>query len=79
MSSLPGHESSDECAAATVDAADVFTVEELWMLYGIVHGEVADHERAERLAHGIADFDLSLPPLRALKAKLRLQIERSKP
>lgn len=62
-------------AATSPDAADVFTVDELWMLYGIAAGEVTHRERAEREAFA----DLGSGPWRSLKAKLRLQIERQVP
>jgi hypothetical protein len=53
----------------------VFTVDELWMLYGVVSTEVTSRERAEREAF----VSLGAGPWISLQAKLRLQLERQAP
>jgi hypothetical protein len=60
---------------AAPDAADVFTAEELWMLYPYAQSEADDRERCERRTLTGCESG----PWRTLAAKLRLQIERKKP
>lgn len=56
---------------AVAEVADQFTVEQLWMLYGLAAGEVTTRERAEREAFS----DLDSRAWIGVRAKLRYLIE----